>query len=151
MSAPRSPTFEEFAAEARRTFGFLESDFGFHESPVKKKYSEPFSIRYESPTTIVIVNGIGHGSSASIELGDPAKQREEFDVTVPVWTFAAMSGKSDPVITGDQLEDLVLQAELLRTHASDVLRGDFRRFAAAEKVLSDRIAFRREEESRKRG
>lgn len=149
--AKHPPTFEEFAATARRTFGFLESDFGFHESPAKKKYSNPFSVRYESPTTIVIVAGIGHGSSASVELGDPSKQRPDFDVTVPVWTFASLAGKSISVVTGNQLEDLPIQAALLRTCATDVLQGDFSRFATAEKVLDERIAFLRDEESKKRG
>jgi hypothetical protein len=148
MSTHRCPTFEAFSSEARRAFQFLESDFGFRESTAMKKYSNPFSVRYENSKTIVIVAGIGHGSSASIEVGNRSKQRTDFDVTVPVWVFAALAGKDGSLITGDQLEDISVQAAILRECASDVLRGDFSRFASAEALLAGRIACIREEERR---
>jgi hypothetical protein len=95
------------------------------------------------------VEGIGHGSAVSVEIGDPAKQREDFDDTLPLWAIAELRGSTTSLTAGDQLEQLSLHARVLRAYAGDILQGDLTSFPRVRTLVEHRLASLREEEEKK--
>ncbi len=130
------PSFRTFRTTARREFKFLADTFGCSELPVPtgKDVINPYKVRYANKTTEVEISGIGWGTDIQVMLLPTAGRPEG----MPLWAIAQHRiGSDDPTPDG-QLELLAYYAGLLRTHGSDVLRGDFSVFAPARKLMMKR-------------
>jgi hypothetical protein len=121
-----SPTLEEFTTAARREFEYLSSEFGFIEGPPTRN---PFSVRYVSGDTEVVVEGINWGHAVNVLLRRGAE-------TVPLWAIARCRGVTEKHPAG-QLAQLQYDAKLLRRVAEEVLRHDFSVFPAASRVVAE--------------
>lgn len=143
------PSPGEFIDTARRAFAFLIEDFGFVEEPVSKRlYHNPVSVRYESPTTLVVVQGMDWGYSTSVDLGRMPQLRE-LDLTIPLWPIVKLRRPDIDLSVSGQIDQIAVCAHSLRECASDVLRGDFEVFPEAERLVDLRLASIREREAEK--
>jgi hypothetical protein len=151
-----SPTLVEFKETVRDAFAYLGREFAFRETepPANHLEMNPFIIWFANETTLVQVEGINWGFAAQVAIG-PVGSRDEH-ATVPLW--AVIKHRRPEVYeeftrsTG-QLGDVRAYARALREVASDVLRGDFRVFAAARAIVeAQRVQLResQRQESRDR-
>jgi|KBSSwiStaDraftv2_1062776.scaffolds.fasta_scaffold442552_2 hypothetical protein len=120
------PTLEEFIACCRAEFEFLVSEYGFEQLAEPREYND-FSVRFRKGELEVQILGENWGESASCEL---VRGKDElylgFLVPRPDGHARARK-KSSP----GQLEQIRTIAVLVRSHASDFLRGEFGRYDAA--------------------
>jgi hypothetical protein len=142
-----SPTAIEFKETARDAFGYLQREFAFREvePPAKHLAVNPFLVWFTNATTLVQVEGINYGFAAQVILAR-AGTGDEWHTSVPLW--AIMKHRRPELYeesfrSSGQLGDIRVYADALREVASDVLRGDFRVFAAARAVIDAQIIHRR--------
>jgi len=128
------PSLEEFLSTARREFGFLASEFGFTELPDTRVHPNPFCVRYKSQNATVTIDGIQWGFGVQVLLSASAGQP-----TVPLWAVAESRGLKYELRSG-QLAQLARDAALLRSAATDILRGDLSSFPAAMRVVDHHAA-----------
>jgi hypothetical protein len=107
--------------------------FGCSESlvPTGKDVINPYEVHYANKTTKVEISGIGWGSDVQVMLLPTAGRPKG----MPLWAIAQHWIGSDEPTPDGQLELLAYNARLLRTHGSDVLRGDFSVFAPARRLM----------------
>lgn len=140
-----APTPEEFKTHARDGFGFLVEEFGFAETPIPKGYFNPVAVWFVNATTRVVVEGINYGANARVAVGRSGAV-EAFDnndladlVGVRCPDIEPPSKRGPAKSDDGQLEQLPRLAALLRRCGAEVLRGDFRSFAAIAQRQQRRI------------
>jgi hypothetical protein len=139
-----SPRLDEFLACARREYRFLVDDFGFAEAT---QSHNPFEVDYTSDSLLVAVEGINWGFGVQILLtplrsGSPLRRE-----SVPLWSIARLRSPEELEQShqmSGQLALLACYAQILRSCASDVLRGDFSIFPVARDVVAQEAARSRE-------
>jgi hypothetical protein len=122
----------------RDAFAYLGREFAFRETEPAASHlvMNPFIVWFANETTLVQVEGINWGCAAQVAIG-PVGSRDDH-ATVPLW--AVIKHRRPEVYeeftrsTG-QLGDVRAYARALREVASDVLRGNFRVFAAARAIV----------------
>jgi hypothetical protein len=151
----KSPTAIEFKETVRHAFGYLGREFAFREVEPPTKHIEvnPFLVWFANATTLVQVEGINYGFAAQVILG-PADAGDEWHATVPLWAIIKHRRPDlyeDALRSPGQLSEIRVDAHALREAASDVLRGDFRVFAAARAIIdAQRIHQQRTEQEETR-
>jgi hypothetical protein len=151
----KSPTAIEFKETVRDAFGYLGREFAFREVEPPTKHIEvnPFLVWFANATTLVQVEGINYGFAAQVILG-PADAGDEWHATVPLWAIIKHRRPDlyeDALRSPGQLSEIRVDAQALREAASDVLRGDFRVFAAAHAIIdAQRIHQQRTEQEETR-
>lgn len=142
-----APHPHEFISCARHEFQFLVSEYGFAEVPNNlRRYFNPVSVRFENQTTLISVEGIAHGFSTTVELGEIPQPCGDLDKTIPLWPLAQLR---QPVLyeafseTLGQLNQLPLLARLLRLTANEILLGDFTMLPYIERTVDEYIAEQR--------
>ncbi len=119
---------EDFRNHARQCFGYLITDFDFHEERVRKYDStNQCQVCYESDTTRISIEGINYGMNADLRISsvDPTRMKYStycFDDllelrSVDIWTPKRRKDFN-------QYEQVELYGEALQDSASDILRGD---------------------------
>jgi hypothetical protein len=149
----KSPTPIEFKEIVRDDFGYLGREFAFREvePPAKHLEVNPFLVWFVNPTTLVSVEGINYGFAAQVILG-PVDAGDEWHATVPLWAIIKHRRPDlyeDAFRSPGQLGDSRVHAHALREAASDVLRGDFRVFAAAHAIVDTQMIHQRVSEQEK--
>jgi hypothetical protein len=135
----QSPTVGEFKTTVRDAFGYLEREFACREvdPPAKHLEVNPFLVWFANATTLVQVEGTSYGFAAQVILG-PADAGDEWQDTVPLWAITKHRRPdlyADALKSPGQLGDIRACARALREAANDVLKGDFRVFAAARAIV----------------
>ena len=140
----KSPTLKEFLECAQQEYRFLVDEFGFSESC---QSANPFEVDYRSSRLQVAVEGINWGFAVQILLTPIQSGSVQPLDEVPLWAIARLRcpDELEQVFhVSEQLAQLRSYAWILRTHAGDVLRGDFTILAAARSVVVDERARSRE-------
>lgn len=123
---PTPPTFEEFVRVSRDAFSFL-SECGFSETPLpKQKFTNSFQVRFSNGKVVIVVEGMHYGQRALVYLEDLA------GVRVPLYLFVPHEHRSvraqrqagEP----DQCVQIRTDAQLVRDHCIDFVKGDMTRF-----------------------
>lgn len=128
------PTQQEFTETVREAFAFLRQ-FGFEEvSPHPHRAKDPFQVWFRADQRLVIVQGEGWGTMASVMLEhENGLELAEIDL-VPDEERPARKRKRRDMPPG-QLEQVREAARRLATHGVDFLEGDLTRFLAQAKRL----------------
>jgi hypothetical protein len=134
-----SPSLDEFLSTARREFGFLVSEFRFTGQPDLRAYPNPFSVHYVSSSTAVAVDGTQWGFGLQVMLTCLAPP-PDFPPSVPLWAIVEFRAPHEPQSVSGQLQQITLDASLLRLYAAEVLRGDFTCFPAAMRIVEHHLA-----------
>jgi hypothetical protein len=120
------PTFEQFVAHCRDSFGFL-SEFGFEPAPLPQRaFINQFQVRFTNGKLVVVSEGINWGCRADTYFEDSAGLRVPLVLFVPreQRKIQAEPLPDEP----QQLADLRSAAQWIREHCVDLLRGDMARF-----------------------
>ena len=128
MAPLYNPSLDEFLRCARQEFHFLVADFGFREEP-RPRHGEinEYQIRYDSRTTVVIVDGINWGYGVDVRLEPKRQPMFRSRISLPLWAIVKLRKPdlNDGLAIGDQLAQLRTHAVALRECAKGVLEGDF--------------------------
>lgn len=151
----KSPTAIEFKETVRDAFGYLGREFAFREVQPSAKCLgvRPFLVWFANATTLVQVEGTNYGFAAHVILG-PADAGDEWHATVPLWAIIKHRRPDlyeDAFRSPGQLAEVRDYAHALREVASDVLRGDFRVFAAARAIVDAQMIHQRLTEQERPG
>lgn len=120
------PTLEEFLECCRKECEFLVSEYSFELLSSPKEYND-FSVRYGKGDLEVDIFGENWGKTASCEL---LRGKDSLYLGFLVPAQERKTPKSKRVSPG-QLVQVQTIAALLKTHASDFLRGDLARYESA--------------------
>ena len=128
------PTQQEFTETVREAFAFLRQ-FGFEEvSPHPHRAKEPFQVWFRADQRLVIVQGEGWGTMASVMLEhEHGLELAEIDL-VPAEDRPGRKRKPREMQPG-QLQQVREAARRLAKHGVDFLEGDVTRFLAQAKPL----------------
>jgi hypothetical protein len=137
---PAYPSLKQFRAAARREFSFLVSEFRFVEErlPIDPK-KNPFKVAYTSDTTRVTVQGINWGANVQVMLF-AVTPTLNLPARVPLWAVIDVRAPNECDLPAGQIAQLSHNATMLRRYASEVLRGDFSIFPAAQRVVDGNAA-----------
>ena len=129
------PTQQEFTETVREAFAFLRQ-FGFEEvSPHPHRAKEAFQVWFRADQRLVIVQGEGWGTMASVMLEhEHGLELAEIDL-VPTEDRPERARKRREMPPGQQLQQVREAARRLAKHGVDFLEGDVRRFLAQAKPL----------------
>lgn len=134
------PTISEFQEVARKEFSFLLTEYDFVETKLDVvKYFNPCAVRYENDTTVVRVEGIGHGYSTNVDIGIRTSSRKDVEQGFPLWPLMKLRAPNllgEYHETGGQLKQLKICSQALRKCAQDVLSGDFEVRAEVTNILN---------------
>jgi hypothetical protein len=119
------PTLDEFLACCRAEFEFLASEYGFERLAEPREYND-FSVRFRKGELEVHVYGVNWGQGTMCDLFR-GKDELFYGFLVPAADRESFRKKARP----GQLNQIHAIAAILRSHATDFLRGDFGRFDAA--------------------
>jgi len=128
------PTQQEFTETVRAAFAFLRQ-FGFEEvSPHPHRTKNPFQVWFRADQRLVIVQGEGWGTMASVMLEhENGLELAEIDL-VPAEDRPGRKRKRRAMQPG-QLQQVREAARRLAKHGVDFLEGDVTRFLAQAKPL----------------
>ena len=128
------PTQQEFTETVRAAFAFLRQ-FGFEEvSPHPHRAKNPFQVWFRADQRLVIVQGEGWGTMASVMLEhENGLELAEIDL-VPAEDRPGRKRKRREMQPG-QLQQVREAARRLAKHGVDFLEGDVTRFLAQAKPL----------------
>ena len=128
------PTQQEFTETVREAFAFLRQ-FGFEEvSPHPHRAKEAFQVWFRADQRLVIVQGEGWGTMASVMLEhENGLELAEIDL-VPAADRPGRKHERREMQPG-QLEQVREAARRLAKHGVDFLEGDVTRFLAQAKPL----------------
>lgn len=137
---------DEFKLYCAEQFSFLQNDFGFVLMRLpKKKDRNPFSVRYENATTIVIIEGANYGFGIDVWLatrGIAASNNKGYHLgdLINIRRPELMPSQAKLTDTRDvQKLQLREYAFALRECAQDVLNGDFTIFPALAAAVENRV------------
>ena len=128
------PTQQEFTETVRAAFAFLRQ-FGFEEvSPHPHRAKDPFQVWFRADQRLVIVQGEGWGTMASVMLEhENGLELAEIHL-VPAEDRPGRKRKRREMQPG-QLQQIREAARRLAKHGVDFLEGDVTRFLAQAKPL----------------
>jgi hypothetical protein len=137
MSAKKKTvSASDFVNSARREFEYLVSEFGFKEDMQREKIKSPRCVCYEGPIQLVSVEGFSTTSTVQVNLTVMVGEGEDpVRLSLPALVQLRTPGARE-VVT-DMLKQLARDAELLRTHAAELLRADANAKAAAQKLAEE--------------
>jgi len=126
----------DFVNAARREFGYLVSDFGFEEDINREKVKGPRCVCYSGPIQLVTVEGIQTTSTVQVNVTVMMGDGEEpVRLALPAIVETRMPGAR--MVATDMLAQLAHEAQLLRTHAADLLKADANAKAHAQKLAEE--------------
>jgi hypothetical protein len=127
------PTLQEFTETVREAFAFLRQ-FGFDEASPPPHRAAPFQVWFRADQRLVIVQGEGWGTMASVMLEhESGVELAEIDL-VPVEDRPRRKKTRSDTPAG-QLEQVREAARRLERHGADFVAGDLRRFLARARPL----------------
>lgn len=139
-----NPPLNEFLECARREYRFLVDEFGYSEVAQSRNH---FEVDYVNSTLLVSVEGINWGFGVQILLTPLRSGVAQHGEAVPLWCIAQLRCpvelEQSHHISG-QLPLLASYARILRSCATDVLRGDLGIFPRARAVIDQEAARSRE-------
>ena len=146
---PFFPTVQDFAAATTPHFRFLVDEFGFVGPSIEEQTDEMYDVAYYGPHTAVLLNWDTTGAFFACNLA-PRTADGTLDPDYEHWLsvneVVAARGAHDRWVSQADLDDvdaagyaavMSREADNLRTHCADVLRGDWSIRAAAHSWLED--------------
>jgi hypothetical protein len=136
---------EQFREYGRRAFLFLNAEYDFHEAALPNgKYVNEYMVCFSNGVTWIGVEGVHYGFGIDVRLAshDKAHMRYEtycFDDLLEIRSPGLPLPAAKPTDTPDvQKSQMDWYAKVLRTHAKDVLRGDFTVFPRLAEAITNR-------------
>ena len=121
MKEPVSASLADFLALSRDAFAFL-TQYGFAEAQPPNHRRDPFKLWFEADDRVVLLQGEGHGDTASVTF-ETADGREASLVY-----FVPPSARMASRPQAGQLGEIRRLAILVKEHAADFLAGDIGRY-----------------------
>lgn len=121
---------ENFKNICRNEFGYLLSEFGFHEDDTPLgEFDNEFQIRFIRHDLTIVIESIHYGSSTMIYIQD--KNYRQISPILLKPDFQPSLGKRPKPKVTSQEEEIKEEAQLLLQYGTELLKGDFAVFERA--------------------
>lgn len=124
------PAIKKFKNLCLNEFGYLLSEFGFHEDDTPLgEFDNEFQIRFIRHDLTIFIEGIHYGSSTMIYIQDK-KHREISPILLKPDFQPSLGKRPKPKVTSQE-EEMKKEARLLLQYGTELLKGDFSVFERA--------------------